>query len=75
MTTDKSVKRETAGRALRRAFAAAMTFAIVAAIASGPGAAQRSDRDGDNDHESRGAFAIGLWGDLPYSVLQATVHR
>jgi len=73
MTTDKSVKRETAGRALRRAFVAAMTFAIVAAIASGLGAAQRSDRDSDNDHESRGAFAIGLWGDLPYSVLQATV--
>ena len=25
------------------------------------------------DDEDRGGYAIGLWGDLPYSALQATV--
>ena len=32
----------------------------------------REDNDDDQDQRSRGAYAIGLWGDLPYSDLQAT---
>src|SRR4249919_1145477 len=31
--------------------------------------ADRDDEDRDDDH---GGYAIGLWGDLPYSDLQAT---
>src|SRR5262245_439349 len=34
----------------------------------------RDDRDRDNDREdANSAYAIGLWGDLPYSEIQATV--
>jgi hypothetical protein len=28
---------------------------------------------GDDDQDGREAYAIGLWGDLPYSVVQATI--
>ena len=30
------------------------------------------DREGDDERDGRGTYAIGLWGDLPYSDLQAT---
>ena len=48
---------------------------IAAAITTGLAADGRFDgRDDDrDDHEGRGEYAIGLWGDLPYSDLQATV--
>ena len=33
-----------------------------------------AERDDDEDHdEGSGSYAIGLWGDLPYSDVQATV--
>ena len=36
-------------------------------------ASNRKGRHHDDEgHEGRGAYAIGLWGDLPYSDLQAT---
>src|SRR5262245_12719554 len=49
---------------------------IVALAASGVAAQDGSEgerdrgRDGDRHHD---AYAIGLWGDLPYSDLQSTV--
>jgi len=37
------------------------------------GSQGRSDRREDDETEGRGTYAIGLWGDLPYSDLQAMV--
>jgi hypothetical protein len=46
---------------------------VAACLAIGPLATAHADDDGrDGDRDSRG-YAIGLWGDLPYSDLQATV--
>src|SRR5947209_9706331 len=47
---------------------------LIAAFAVGPICANEG-RDRDDDHQRRGydQYAIGLWGDLPYSTLQATV--
>ena len=45
------------------------TAAVTTTIAAGSG---HDDRDRDDDHDGREAYAIGLWGDLPYSDLQAT---
>jgi hypothetical protein len=42
---------------------------IVAAI----GAASADDRGGGRDDDAKDTYAIGLWGDLPYSVEQASV--
>ncbi|MBU1358844.1 MAG: hypothetical protein KJ901_08855 [Gammaproteobacteria bacterium] len=53
--------------------------ALVASAASGPVLADREhdDRDGrdgrGNGHEKYEPYQIGLWGDLPYSDLQAQV--
>jgi hypothetical protein len=50
--------------------AAASTVARLAAAAPAPA---HDDRDGrDSEHKHR-QYAIGLWGDLPYSDLQAQV--
>jgi hypothetical protein len=32
-----------------------------------------AERDGDDRDDDGGSYAIGLWGDLPYSDLQAQV--
>jgi hypothetical protein len=48
---------------------------IVAAITTGLAASgdfRGRDNDRDDERDSRGTYAIGLWGDLPYSDLQAT---
>ena len=46
---------------------------VLAATATGRGADREfNDRD-DDDHDGRDPYAIGLWGDMPYSTLQATV--
>jgi len=65
---------ETAPRAIYT-FLPAVAVLIAAAITTGLAADGRFDgRDDDrDDHEGRGEYAIGLWGDLPYSDLQATV--
>jgi len=49
-------------------------FAAVMLVAGAMAAGRRfDDRDGrDDDDRDRGVYAIGLWGDLPYSDLQAT---
>jgi hypothetical protein len=49
--------------------AAAITTVVTAGLASG-GQLSLKD-DGESSHESS-TYAIGLWGDLPYSTLQAT---
>lgn len=48
------------------------TLASAALFTIAPGAYAGDDRN-DEDHEGRHerAYAIGLWGDLPYSSLQA----
>ncbi|MGZ4889885.1 MAG: hypothetical protein ACXWBH_11930 [Candidatus Angelobacter sp.] len=43
-------------------------FLAATAIAQGP---QRSSSDGLADRQDRSPYAIGLWGDLPYSDVQA----
>jgi len=48
-----------------------LTMMLVAAVANGLGATQHPEHDDGDENEGRSAFAIGLWGDLPYSVLQA----
>jgi len=54
-------------KALRkRYFAVIAVLAVIAALSSLAVA-------GDDDGHRRGVYAIGLWGDLPYSTTQATV--
>jgi len=50
--------------------AAAVALAAVAAVTAPVSASGDGDRDADRDGRR---YAIGLWGDLPYSDLQATV--
>jgi hypothetical protein len=69
MRSDAPRKNLTPRRALRRALVVMLTAAFVGTVANGAGARQERD----NDHEGNRTFSIGLWGDLPYSVLQATV--
>ena len=45
---------------------------IVATLASGQTSLTRGDDRDDRDHRNR-TYAVGLWGDVPYSPLQATV--
>ena len=49
-------------------FAALITAAITASLATGGG----GGGGGNNDRDDRDKYAIGLWGDLPYSTIQAT---
>ncbi len=49
--------------------AALITAAITAGLATGGDGGGR----GNNDREDHGSYAIGLWGDFPYSDAQATV--
>jgi hypothetical protein len=48
-----------------------LAAAIVAAISAALASAGRDD-DGDAPGDSRSAYAIGLWGDVPYSDEQVT---
>jgi hypothetical protein len=54
------------------AVAAGTMFVSLAAATAAGAQERRDDRDGD-EGGSRTAYAIGLWGDLPYSALQASV--
>ncbi len=49
--------------------AALITAAITATLAAGGD----GNGGGRNDREDHDRYAIGLWGDLPYSTVQATV--
>jgi hypothetical protein len=58
-------------RAFPRSFVVVAALLVAAAFAT---AAPAGDRDRDHDDDfGRGTYSIGLWGDLPYSTLQATV--
>lgn len=52
------------------AVAIAMAAVIVTGVRAGDGG---QDNNRDDEREGRRPYAIGLWGDLPYSDLQATV--
>jgi hypothetical protein len=56
----------------RQWFAPALA-ALLTAAAIGPAQAHDRDHDGDDNDEEDSSYAIGLWGDLPYSPLQASV--
>ena len=57
-----------AGRVVRRAILL-VAIGVAAAVTIG-----RAEVGGhDDDHQGQRPFAIGLWGDVPYSPLQATV--
>jgi hypothetical protein len=47
-----------------------VVFTLVLALAA-IAPAQAHERDDDDDEDS--SYAIGLWGDLPYAALQASV--
>ena len=59
----------------QRVFLPAVAMAMAAAIGIGvsvrAGDGQDRDRDRDDEREGRRPYAIGLWGDLPYSDVQA----
>src|SRR5438270_9212307 len=50
---------------------AGLAFAILLVAASTAFAAGRFGGDDDRDDDERRSYAIGLWGDLPYSDVQA----
>jgi len=53
--------------------ASAMVFAVATVTVAGTSAGDgRRDDERENDRQGRQRYAIGLWGDLPYSDLQAT---
>lgn len=54
----------------RRLVGAAMVALLMAAMG---GALAANDRGDDRDEGRQQTYAIGLWGDLPYSALQETV--
>ncbi len=56
--------RSYAGRTLGVVFAAILMISFVPLVAS--------DRRDRHDDDERGSYAIGLWGDVPYSVAQET---
>src|SRR5215510_262536 len=60
-------------RALRRWLLTAAAAVIAAAITAGLATGDTSRGKGDDDGDEHGAYAIGLWGDLPYSDTQAQV--
>ena len=74
-TTVEQRKRKGDGSRWRRPVLMALFLAATFAI--GPlharNDAQDRGRGGDRDDDSRGQYAIGLWGDVPYSDTQATV--
>ena len=64
------------GAATHRLCGVALATLIAVAIGGGIAAQSRFDNSGENrDHDTdeREAYAIGLWGDLPYSAIQTTV--
>jgi hypothetical protein len=60
---------------MRRFLIPTLAALAAAAITAGVAFAGHSHRDGDSafGHDEHHAYAIGLWGDLPYSTTQATV--
>src|SRR4051812_35540473 len=70
MTIDRSTKPHGTRQPLLRILVVIVTIVFITTLGNRLGATSRSDRD---DERERRAYSIGLWGDLPYSALQATV--
>jgi hypothetical protein len=72
-TKDRHEQRGTESQAVRKLLVPTVFALVVAAAITGLAAGEGPQgRDDDRDEgEGRGAYAIGLWGDLPYSDLQA----
>ena len=67
-------QQEATVQTIRKVFLCLCTAVMIALVTIGPPAAY--GRKGWDDEHERGdhdAYAIGLWGDLPYSTVQATV--
>jgi len=58
---------------MRKRFVLAVGLCIAAALASGLAADGRSSGRDDDDRDDDEGYAIGLWGDLPYSATQIVV--
>jgi hypothetical protein len=58
-------------RSFRRLFSAVVATLFLA-VSAGHFALAQEGHDRDDDHD-REPYAIGLWGDLPYSTAQATI--
>jgi len=58
---------------MRKRFVLAVGLCIAAALASGLAADGRSSGRDDDDGDDDEGYAIGLWGDLPYSATQIVV--
>ncbi len=56
-------------KTLHRLASSALTAVLTLAVLAPAQAHERDDDDDDDDH----SYAIGLWGDLPYAALQASV--
>src|SRR5262245_939305 len=67
-------QQESGSHATRRLFVGALTLLLLAAVTTAQ-AFQGRDNDGrgEGDEHERRPYAIGLWGDLPYSDVQAQV--
>jgi hypothetical protein len=69
--------REPSSREKRRALLMVFTLAVfitamATSVATDDGFHDRDDRDRHDDRDDRQTYAIGLWGDLPYSDVQAS---
>jgi hypothetical protein len=75
--TNKNYQLDQLGRAwqvIRSLSLSAIAVVIVAAVTTSlVNAGELDGRDNEHGRDSRGVYAIGLWGDLPYSTIQATV--
>src|SRR5215510_1754216 len=72
--TDAVIKGQSnPGKTLRKLVVPAVTAALVATIATGMSAGQREQGENDDEQDGARTYAIGLWGDLPYSDTQATI--
>jgi hypothetical protein len=69
MSTPPRQLGERSASRLRRILQVLLTVSFVAA----PLGAAWAEPDDDGDSDGRGPYAIGLWGDMPYSDLQANV--
>jgi hypothetical protein len=69
--------KKTIGHSRRKTgLVAALMVAAMALVLTADGGSQRrddDDRDGDDRDDRGGTYAVGAWGDLPYSDLQALV--
>src|SRR5215510_16384029 len=71
MNNDVPARRQKKSAAALAAFLFAL---LTVSLAAGSGHDRWDDDDHDDHDDGRhGTYAIGLWGDLPYSDLQATV--